>query len=112
MRLGVPLLALGHSLLAIALVLTYGNITGRRGAGGSALIVAIPAAHILFLVALQSLLRADARFVFLLASLALAEVLYSAWLIARLNYGPRPRALSASAARGLSQDDSYAAPYA
>ena len=74
MRLGVPLLALGHSLLAIALVLTYGNITGRRGAGGSALIVAIPAAHILFLVALQSLLRADARFVSLLASFALLEV--------------------------------------
>jgi len=57
MRIGVPLLTLGHSLLAMALVLNFGNITGRRGASGALTIIAIPAAHILFLVALQSLLR-------------------------------------------------------
>jgi lipopolysaccharide export system permease protein len=88
MRLGVPMLSLGHALLAIALVLTFGNITGRRGAGGSLLIVAIPAAHIVFLVVLQSLLRADARFAFVIVLLLAAEILYSLRLISRLNYGP------------------------
>ncbi len=105
MRLGVPLLSLGHALLAIALTLTYGNITGRRGAGGSLLIVAIPAAHIVFLVALQSLLRADARFALLLALLLLAEILYSIRLIGRLNHGP-------ARLEPLASSNDYAAHYA
>ena len=113
MRIGVPLLTLGHSLLAMALVLNFGNITGRRGAGGALTIIAIPAAHILFLVALQSLLRADARFVVLLAAMALLEILGSAWLIARLNYGPRARLIAAGAASPYSApNDGLAAPYA
>lgn len=112
MRLGVPLLALGHSMLAMALMLAYGNVTGRRGSGGALLIFAIPAAHIVFLVALQSLLRADARFVFLLAGLVTMEILYSAFLIARLNYGPRPRALSVNAAPRPRSGDGLASPYA
>ena len=33
-RFGVPALAFAHTLLAMALVLTFGNITGRRGAAG------------------------------------------------------------------------------
>jgi hypothetical protein len=36
-RFGVPALALAHTLLALALGLTFGNITGRRGAGGGLL---------------------------------------------------------------------------
>lgn len=89
MRLGLPALALGHTLLAIALVLTFGNVTGRRGASGSLVIVAIPAMHIVFLVLLQSMLRAEPRLAALLAALVLAEILFSAYLIRRLNYGPR-----------------------
>jgi lipopolysaccharide export system permease protein len=89
MRLGVPLLALGHTLLAIALSLTFGNVTGRRGAGGQFIVVAIPAVHIGFLVILQTLLRADARFAVVLASLILCEISVSAFMIARLNHGPR-----------------------
>jgi len=113
MRIGVPLLTLGHALLAMALVLNFGNITGRRGAGGALTIVAIPAAHILFLVALQSLLRADARFVVLVGAMALLEILGSAWLIARLNYGPRAKLISADAASPYSApNDGLAAPYA
>ena len=113
MRVGVPLLTLGHCLLAMALVLRFGNITGRRGAGGALTIIAIPAAHILFLVTLQSLLRADARFVVLLAGMALLEILGSAWLIARLNYGPRPKPAALGAASDRSQPtDGFAAPYA
>ena len=87
--LGLPALALGHTLLAIALVLTFGNVTGRRGASGSLVIVAIPAMHIVFLVLLQSMLRAEPRLAALLAALVLAEILFSAYLIRRLNYGPR-----------------------
>ncbi len=113
MRVGVPLLTLGHCLLAMALVLRFGNITGRRGAGGALTIIAIPAAHILFLVTLQSLLRADARFVVLLAGMALLEILGSAWLIARLNHGPRPKPAALGAASDRSQPtDGFAAPYA
>jgi lipopolysaccharide export system permease protein len=88
-RFGVPLLSAAHTLLAMALILTFGNITGRRGAAGSLVIVAIPAAHLGFLVALEALLRADARFVVLLAALAILEAAVSAWLITRLNISAR-----------------------
>ncbi len=113
MRLGLPVLALGHTLLAIALVLTFGNVTGRRGAGGSLIIVAIPATHISFLVLLQSMLRAEPRLSALLAALVLMEILISAYLIARLNYGPRTKRLISDASlRDSARDESLAAPYA
>ena len=67
------------------LALTFGNVTGRRGAGGQFVIIAIPAVHIAFLVLLQTLLRADARFIVVLAVLALIEILASAFMISRLN---------------------------
>ncbi|BDV37381.1 LptF/LptG family permease [Methylocystis bryophila] len=85
MRLGVPILAFGHTLLAMALALTFGNVTGRRGAGGQLAIIAIPVVHIGFLVLLQTLLRADARFFVLLAALALMEILISAFMLSKLN---------------------------
>ena len=99
MRLGVPILALGHTLLAMALALTFGNVTGRRGAGGQLVIIAIPVVHIAFLVLLQTLLRADARLIVVLAALALIEILASVFMIARLN-SPRPGAFSGARARG------------
>lgn len=91
-RFGLPALAVAHTLLAMALVLTFGNITGRRGAAGSLAIIAIPAAHIAFLVALESLLRVDARYALLLLAMLAAEVGVSVWMLARLNYGPKPKA--------------------
>ncbi len=111
-RFGVPALAIGHTLLGMALVLTFGNITGRRGSAGSLIVAAVPAAHILFLVALESLLRVNARFAILLIALAALEALVSAFMIARLNRSapavrlapsrpasaPEPRAATVSAA--------------
>ena len=106
-RFGVPALALAHTLLAMALVLSFGNITGRRGAAGGLTIIAIPAVHIAFLVALESLLRISALFSLLLVALVFAEVGVSVWLIARLNYSPRPARYEA-----LAPSPSYAAPVA
>ena len=99
MRLGVPILALGHTLLAMALALTFGNVTGRRGAGGQFVIIAIPVVHIAFLVLLQTLLRADARLIVVLAALALLEILASLFMIWRLNSPGGVRALSHAPAR-------------
>ncbi len=103
-RFGVPVLALAHTLLAMALVLTYGNITGRRGAAGSLTIIAIPAVHIAFLVALESLLRINAHFAFLLIAMLAAEIGVSLWLLMRLNYAPKPRPY------GHALEGRYAAP--
>lgn len=97
-RFGVPALALAHTLLAMALILTFGNITGRRGAAGSLVIMAIPAAHIGFLVALETLLRADARYALLLIALVALEIGLSLWMLARLNYAPRPKAYAPTVA--------------
>lgn len=90
-RFGAPALALAHALLAMALTLTFGNITGRRGAAGSLPIIAIPAAHIGFLVGLESLLRISAWFAIPLVAAMGAEIGVSAWLIGRLNYSPRTK---------------------
>jgi lipopolysaccharide export system permease protein len=94
-RFGVPALAVAHTLLAMALTLTFGNITGRRGASGSLPIVAVPAAHIVYLVSLESLLRISAWFALLLAAFLFLEIGVSAWMIFRLNYSPKPRRLDA-----------------
>lgn len=107
-RFGVPALALAHTLLAMALVLTFGNITGRRGAAGSLTIIAIPAVHIGFLVALESLLRVSAYFAPLLAAAALAEVGLAVWLISRLNRSGRP--VRIAPAYDAPQGGGYAAP--
>jgi lipopolysaccharide export system permease protein len=105
-RFGVPSLAIAHTLLAIALTLAFGNITGRRGASGSLPIFAVPAAHIVYLVALESLLRMSAWFALLLLALLLLEIGLSLWLIARLSYSPSPRRAELPAIPG------YAAPVA
>lgn len=109
-RFGVPALALAHTLFAMALTLSFGNITGRRGAAGGLTVIAVPTAHIAFLVALESLLRISGLFAFLLAGLAMAEVGVSVWLIARLNRSAPPARLAAAYA--TPRDDNYAAPAA
>ncbi len=106
-RFGVPALAVAHTLLAIALTLAFGNITGRRGASGSLPIIAVPAAHIVYLVALESLLRVSAWFALLLLALLILEIGVSSWLIGRLSYSPKPRR-----AEGISAAPGYAAPVA
>ncbi len=93
-RFGVPALALAHTLLAVALVLSYGNITGRRGAGGSLITIAVPSVHIAYLVALESLLRIDGRYAYLLAAFAAMEIGVSVWLITRLNSAGRRKRLA------------------
>ena len=94
-RYVVPFLSISHALLAMALVLTFGNATGRRGAAGSLVIVAIPLVHIGLLVALESLLRADARFALLLAALVALETFASIWMISRLNMSATPKRIDA-----------------
>jgi hypothetical protein len=48
-----------------------------------------------------------------LAAMALLEILGSAWLIARLNFGPRAKLIAAGAASPYSApNDGLAAPYA
>ncbi|MBY6241889.1 LptF/LptG family permease [Methylosinus sp. Sm6] len=89
-RFGMPLLSLAHTLLAMALVLTFGNVTGRRGASSSLVIIAVPAAHIFFLVALETLLRADPRYACLLAALIAAEIAIAVVLISRRNRNASP----------------------
>lgn len=100
-RFGVPLLSLTHTLLALALGLTFGNITGRRGAGGGLLNMAAPTAHIIFLVALESLMRLSWYFAFLLIAFAAAEAGLSLWLLARLNRRDLPVKLAAEQASQL-----------
>jgi lipopolysaccharide export system permease protein len=109
-RYGVPSLSLAHALLAMALVLTFGNATGRRGATGSLIIIAIPVVHIGFLVALESLLRADPRFAALLAALVALEILASIWMISRLNMSAAPKRLDSRF--GRTSSESLAAPLA
>ncbi|MBL1256978.1 MULTISPECIES: LptF/LptG family permease [Methylocystis] len=108
-RFGAPALALAHALLAMALTLTFGNITGRRGAAGSLPIIAIPAAHIGFLVGLESLLRISAWFAIPLVAAMGVEIGVSAWLIGRLNYSPRAKRFDAPAPTATA---GYAAPAA
>ena len=109
-RFGVPALALAHTLLAMALVLTFGNITGRRGAAGSLAIVALPAVHIAFLVALESLLRVSGYFALLLVAAAATEIGVSVWLIGRLNHSGKPVRISPAYNAGAERG--YAAPLA
>jgi lipopolysaccharide export system permease protein len=90
-RFGVPALAIAHTLFALALTLTFGNITGRRGASGNLPVAAVPIAHIVYLVALESLLRVSAWFALLLLAFLVAEIVVSLMMLARLNYSPRPK---------------------
>lgn len=95
-RFGVPALAIAHTLFALALTLTFGNITGRRGASGNLPVAAVPIAHIVYLVALESLLRVSAWFALLLLAFLVAEIVVSLMMLARLNYSPRPKRYDAA----------------
>jgi lipopolysaccharide export system permease protein len=110
-RFGVPLLAIGHTLLSMALVLTFGNITGRRGAAGSLVVFAAPVAHIGFLVGLESLLRLDARFALLFVAMLVVEIVVPIRMISRLNMSEGSRGVSPGRPSPRAGDRGYAAPY-
>ena len=57
--------------------------------------MAAPTAHIIFLVALESLMRLSWYFAFLLIAFAAAEAGLSLWLLARLNRRDLPVKLAA-----------------
>ncbi|MCI0598107.1 MAG: LptF/LptG family permease [Beijerinckiaceae bacterium] len=83
-RFGVPLLALGHALLMIGLVLSLGSATGRAPAGAlMATLAAVPVIHIVILVGAEALVRKDPRLVWLVGAAIVAELAAAIFLISR-----------------------------
>jgi lipopolysaccharide export system permease protein len=89
MRIVVPILAFGHTVMAVALILAFGNVTGRRGASGQLFVIAVPAVHIVFLVTLQTLIRANAWLAVVVLAMVILEIGVSFYLIAKVNFGPK-----------------------
>lgn len=83
-RIGLPIMALTHTLFAIGLVLTLASATGR-GSATMAALVAIPVVHIAILIGSESLIRRDPRFVILIGLAILAEFIAGIVLLARKN---------------------------
>lgn len=81
-RIGIPIMALTHTLFAIALVLTFSNATGRSAAGLIAL-VAIPLVHIAILIGSESIVRADPRLVVLVGVAIVIELIAALALLYR-----------------------------
>lgn len=81
-RIGIPFIALGHTLLAIALVLTFSSATGR-GAAAIIALIAIPLAHITILIGSESLVRQDPRLVIVIGVAIIAELIAALILLYR-----------------------------
>jgi lipopolysaccharide export system permease protein len=81
-RFGIPILALAHALLAMGLVLTLANATGRNATTVAALIV-VPLIHIGILIGTESLVRRDPRLVLLIGVAIAAEFVAAFILIGR-----------------------------
>lgn len=81
-RVGIPVLALTHTLFAIGLVLTLTSATGR-GSAALAALIAIPLAHIVILLGSESLVRQDPRLVALIGLAIVAEFIVAVALIFR-----------------------------
>jgi lipopolysaccharide export system permease protein len=88
-RFIIPVLALSHALLGMGLVLLVGNATGRRSVAASAVIIAVPVAHIGILIAAESLVRIDLRLLIVVALLVVAEFIAGIGLIQRQHRGSR-----------------------
>jgi lipopolysaccharide export system permease protein len=84
-RLGVPLLALAHALLAIGLVLSIGSTSGRAPGAAMATVLAAPVIQVAVLVSMESLVRRDPSLVWLVAFAIIAEFAAAVYLIARQN---------------------------
>lgn len=83
-RIGIPILALTHTLFAIGLVLTLSSVTGR-GAAAMAGLVAVPLMHIVILIGSESLVRQDPRLVLIVALAIIAEFVAALILLYRLS---------------------------
>lgn len=81
-RFGIPILALAHALLAMGLVLSLTNATGRNSAAIGALVL-VPLVHIGILIGTESLVRRDPRLVVLVALAIAAEFVAALVLIFR-----------------------------
>ncbi len=81
-RIGIPILSLTHTLLAIGLVLTVSSATGR-GAAALAALVAVPLVHIAILIGSESLVRQDPRLVVVVALAIIAEFVAALFLLYR-----------------------------
>ncbi len=81
-RFTIPILALAHALLAMGLVLTLANATGRNATTIAALVV-IPLVHIGILIGTESLVRRDPRLVALVAIAVAVEFLVAFVLLSR-----------------------------
>lgn len=82
-RFVIPFLALSHALLGIGLVMTVASATGRRATAASAVIAAIPVAHVAILIAAETLVRINPLFCALVLLMVAAEMALGAWLIQR-----------------------------
>lgn len=71
-RFSVPIMALAHALLAIGVVLSLTNATGRNATTVAALAV-VPAVHIAILICTESLVRRNPEFVYLVGVLIALE---------------------------------------
>ncbi len=81
-RIGIPVMALTHTLFAIGLVLTFSSATGRSAAALVAL-VAIPLVHIAILIGSESLVRQDPRLVAVVGLAIISEFIAALVLIYR-----------------------------
>lgn len=81
-RVGIPIMALTHTLLAIGLVLNFSSTTGRSGAALTAL-VAVPIVHIAILIGSESLVRQNPQLVVVVAAAILTEFIVAMVLLYR-----------------------------
>ena len=84
-RCGIPFLALTHALLAIGLVLSLASASGRATAATTATMLAIPMIHVAILVAAETLVRQDPRFIWIVGLAIVAELAAAIILIERQN---------------------------
>ncbi|HUB63438.1 MAG TPA: LptF/LptG family permease [Methylocella sp.] len=91
-RLGIPFLALTHTLFAIGLVLSLSSASGRSSTATTVTLLAIPLVHVAILVSAETLVRQDPRLVFVVGLAIVAELAAAIILIERQNANfPRPR---------------------
>jgi lipopolysaccharide export system permease protein len=84
-RLGIPLLALAHTLFAIGLVLSVSSVTGRTSKASGLIILAVPAVHVAILIGAETLVRQDPRLVCMVMLAIFAEFVVGLFLIRRQN---------------------------
>jgi lipopolysaccharide export system permease protein len=84
-RVGIPLLALTHSLLAIGLILSVAAATGRTSRASMATTLVIPAIHVTILISAETLVRQEPGLAWLVGAAIVAELVLAVLLIERQN---------------------------